>query len=467
LCNVAAFKVFHGLKYAYIFAAMKKNALTLICIGVSALLKAQSVESDSTKKWTNHFQLTVIAQKHSAFPSKYSGRNSLADTAEPTATSMTSTLFLGRRLWKNAAIYFNPEVSGGKGLSFATGVAGALNGETYRVGAAEPQVFIARAYLQQYFPLGNTSYEYVEDDAGKIAGKVPASRITISLGKFAVSDFFDDNVYSKDPRSQFFNWSMWANGAWDYPADTRGYTKGIVVELIKPRWAIKASTVAVPRVANSPLLEYKISKAHSETAEFAHTLFFNKRPGNVRLLLSNTYSKAPSYAAGMKALITNNSYVPDVISGNAENNGYGGKKFGMGLNIDQELTNDIGVFARAGWNDGKYATWAFTEIDKTLNAGLSIKGTKWKRPKDFWAIGAVANGLSKGHKDFLKAGGTGFIIGDGALNYGKEAILETYYNANLSDFFWLTLDYQFVRNPGYNKDRGPVHVFGVRGHVQF
>jgi high affinity Mn2+ porin len=445
---------------------MKRKVLTFVCIGISAFAKAQSSSSDSSAKWTSHFQLTVIAQQHSAFPSKYSGNNSLADTVEPVATSLTSTLFLGRRLWKNAALYFNPEVSGGKGLSFATGVAGALNGETYRVGATEPQVFIARAFFQQYFPLGNTSYEYVEDDINKIAGKVPASRITISAGKFAISDFFDDNAYSKDPRSQFLNWSMWANGAWDYPANTRGYTKGIVVELIKPRWKIRAATVAVPRIANSPLMEYN-SKAHSETVELEYQLLFNKRRGNLRLLLSNTYSKAPSYAAGMKALSTNNTYLLDVIASEAENNEYGGKKVGIGLNLDQELTSNMGVFARAGWNDGKYATWSFTEIDRTVNAGLSINGIKWKRPNDVFAIGAVVNGLSKPHRDFVKAGGSGFIIGDGTLNYGSEGILEAYYNARLSNFFWLTFDYQFVNNPGYNKDRGPVHVFALRGHVEF
>ncbi len=441
-------------------------------IGASALMftsfsvRAQ-LTNDSSKNWTSHFQLTVIAQKHSGFPSKYTGRNSLADTVEPTATSLTSTLFLGRRLWKGAALYFNPEVSGGKGLSFATGVAGALNGETYRVGATEPQVFIARAFLQKYFPIGNTSYNFEDDDVNKIAGKVPVSRVVISAGKFAVSDFFDNNAYSKDPRSQFFNWSMWANGAWDYPANTRGYTEGIVVELIKPTWAIRASSVAVPRIANSPLMEYKITKAHSETVEFEHSLSLNKRPGNIRLILSNTYSKAPSYTAGIKALLTNNKYLLDVISGDEENNEYKGKKFAAGLNVDQELTDNMGLYARAGWNDGKYVTWAFTEIDRTIHAGISVKGKSWKRPDDVFAIGGVMNGLSSLHRDFLKAGGTGFIIGDGTLNYGKEGIVEAYYNARLSTIFWLTFDYQFVNNPGYNKDRGPVHVFGLRGHIEF
>ncbi|HEY7161097.1 MAG TPA: carbohydrate porin, partial [Acidobacteriota bacterium] len=258
----------------------------LVFSSVQIVSAQDDQDSVKTSNWTSHFQATVTGQKHSGFPSLYKGENSLADSVEPTAVSLTSTLFLGRKLWKGAAIYVDPEVAGGKGLSFATGVAGALNGETYRVGATEPQVFIARAYLQQHIPLRNAKYDYIADDANQLAGAIPTDRITISVGKFAISDFFDYNSYSKDPRTQFFNWSIWANGAWDYPADTRGYTYGIVAELIKPSWAIRFSSVAVPRVANYHLLEYKFPKAHSETVEFEHKISINKRSGNVQLIFS-------------------------------------------------------------------------------------------------------------------------------------------------------------------------------------
>jgi hypothetical protein len=441
------------------------SVLTLM--GLSKISSAQQKENDSTEsKWTTHFQTTVIAQKHSGFKSLYSGNNSLADTVEPAATSLTATLFIGRKLWKGATFYFNPEVSGGKGLSFATGVAGALNGETYRVGAVEPQVFIARAYYQQLIPLGNTSYENISDDFNRVEDNIPRNRITISAGKFAIADFYDDNTYSKDPRTQFFNWSLWANGAWDYPANTRGYTEGLVVELIKPKWALRLSTVAVPRIANYHLMEYNVH-AHSETFEFEHGFLLHKLPGTIRFIVSNTLSQAPSYQDGLKAISNNDTFLLNVIKGSEEHKSYGGKKFGLGLNIEQQIRNDIGFFSRVGWNDGKYATWAFTEIDNTVNAGISMKGIKWKRPNDVFAIAAVSNGISKDHRNFLKAGGYGFIIGDGNLNYGRETILEAYYNTKLTNFFWLTFDYQFVNNPGYNKDRGPVHVFGIRGHVEF
>ncbi|MGN6532241.1 MAG: carbohydrate porin [Ginsengibacter sp.] len=444
---------------------MKRILLTcFLILIITFFADAQVADSVKQSPWTNHFQLTVISQKHTSFPAKYSGTNSLSDSAEPTATSITATLFLGRKLWKGAAFYFNPEVSGGNGLSFAQGVAGALNGETYRVGEVAPQVFIARAYYQQNMPLGNKEEE-VSDDMNQVAESIPVNRITITAGKFAISDFYDDNVYSKDPRTQFFNWAIWANGSWDYPANTRGYTFGAVVELIKPTWALRFSSVAVPRIANFHLMEYN-AHAHSETLEFQHSFSIDSKKGNIRIMASGTHSRAPSYQAGIKAIAENDSYILDIINGSAENNKYGGSKYGLGLNLDQEISKEAGFFARAGWNDGKYASWAFTEIDRTLCLGFSIKGNEWGRTEDVVGIAGVINGISPDHIAFLKAGGYGFIIGDGKLNYGHEQILEAYYNANLSKFLWLTFDYQFVKDPAYNKDRGPVNVFAIRGHIQ-
>ncbi len=447
---------------------MKKYLLYILPF----VLKVQAVSAQTNiqkkdSSWSIHFQMTAISQSHAGFKAPYKGNNSLADSTEVGATSLTGTLFLGKKLWKGAAIYFNPEISGGRGLSFAVGVAGALNGETYRVGNPEPSIFIARAYFQQQIPLGATSYEDAWDDVNQVKDKIPTSRITISAGKFAISDFYDDNSYSHDPRSEFFNWSLMSNGAWDYPANTRGYTMGVVAELIKPTWAIKLSSVAVPRIANAPKLEYVFGKAHSETIEFEKKIQIAKHPGALRFIVSNTYSKAPSYQNGLKAISTVNTQLLDIISGDAEGTQYGGKKFGLGFSGEQELTNEIGLFSRLGWNDGKYATWAFTEIDQSFSLGLSVKGNKWNRPDDVAGIAIVSNGLSADHRNFLKAGGYGFIIGDGKLNYGHEAILETYYNAKLSKFFWVTADYQFVNNPAYNKDRGPVHVFAIRGHIEF
>jgi high affinity Mn2+ porin len=443
----------------------------LPCI-VLYLLKvsvASAQTQDSTKRspWSTHFQLTVIAQMHSGFKSPYSGTNSMTDSVEPAATSITTTLFLGRKLWKNASFYFNPELSGGRGLSYSIGVAGALNGETYRIGDPAPSLSVARAYLQQIIPLGDAGDEEVEDGANQVAEKIPASRITISAGKFSISDFYDKNIYSHDPRTQFLNWSLMSNGAWDYPANTKGYTTGIVAELNKPKWGLRVSSVAVPIVANHPQMEYVFGKAHSETAEFEYKMNLGRRPGVIRLLYSRTASRAPSYKEGMTALVIKDTTLLKVISGNAEGASYGGSKTGICLNAEQELADDIGAFARIGWNDGKDATWAFTEIDQTLHAGLSIKGVHWQRSDDVVGLAGVINGISADHRSFLKAGGYGFIIGDGTLNYGHEEIVEAYYKAKLFENIWATFDYQFVNNPGYNKDRGPVHVFALRGHIEF
>jgi high affinity Mn2+ porin len=258
-----------------------------------------------------------------------------------------------------------------------------------------------------------------------------------------------------------------SNAAWDYPANTRGYTYGLVVELVEPFLAIRVSTVAVPKIANHSAMEYVVQKAHSETVEFEKKFGNANRNGIVRLLFSNTYSRAPSYAEGMNALKTGDTNLLKVFEGNALNNRYGGKKLGICLNAEQELTNDIGAFARVGWNDGKYATWAFTEIDQTANIGLSLKGNSWKRTDDVVGLSVVVNGISQDHRDFLKNGGYGFIIGDGSLNYAHEEILETYYSAKIFEKFWFSFDYQFVNHPAYNKDRGPAHVFSFRSHVAF
>lgn len=443
-----------------------KIKIILILLIFTLKLSAQQKDSTANNGWSNHFQLTVIGQSHAGFKSAYSGTYSLADTVELWATSLTATYFLGRQLWKGATVYFNPELTGGRGLSYAVGAAGALNGETYRIGDPNPTVAIARAYLQQHIPLGNAKYEDVADDLNQMAGKIPTSRITLTAGKFSMSDFFDKNTYSHDPRSQFLNWSLMSNGAWDYPANTKGYTFGVVAELIKPTWAIRVSSVAEPSIANHPDLEYVFGKAHSETIEFEKKISINKKPGTVRLLGSYTASRAPSYQDGLDALKTGNRNILDIIAGNAENKSYGGSKTGICVNMEQAITDNLGAFARVGWNDGKYATWAFTEIDQTMHAGLSLKGTQWKRANDVFGLAYVVNGISSQHQAFLKAGGYGFIIGDGNLNYGHESILETYYNAKVSPYLWFTFDYQFVNNPAYNKDRGPVHVFALRGHIQ-
>ncbi len=439
----------------------------LLLVQYSLLAQKTDTAQLSRAKWTTHFQLTVVSQGHPSFKAAYSGPNSLADTAESGVTSITSTLFIGRKLWKGAAVYFNPEIAGGKGISKATGIAGFPNGETFRIGDPTPTLYVARAYLQQHIALANAHYQAIADDANQLGGSIPDSRITLSAGKFALSDFFDDNVYSHDPRSQFLNWSLMSNGAWDYPANTRGYTLGLVAELVQPGWALRIGTAQVPVKANGPVLDKKITRANGETAELEKTYTLYHQPGTIRLLAFYNVSRAPSYTTTLDQVKAGDSSNLPIISGDEAGKQFGGKKFGWGISINQDLSSNIGSFFRASWNDGKTATWAFTEIDKSISGGLHFNGKMWKRQNDHLGAAFVINGISADHRDFLRAGFHGFMVGDGHLNYGSEGIIECYYAAQLFQHIVLSADYQFVNNPGYNKDRGPAHIFALRGHIEF
>jgi high affinity Mn2+ porin len=422
---------------------------------------------DSVEKWSYHFQLTTIMQAHPGFNALYSGKNSLQDTSE-SALSLTTTFFLGRKLWKGAAVYFNPEIAGGSGVSYALGLAGAANGETFRIGSPAPRIYVARAFIQQHFAIGGSKTERQNSDQNQLADSLPASRITISAGKFSLADFFDDNAYSHDPRSEFMNWALMSNGAWDYPANTRGYTWGGVIELIKPGFAIRVSSSLVGLKANGPTMDVNITKAHAETIEFEKKLNINGHPGSVRVLAFENFSSAPSYKNAIHDMENGDSNLVAVASGAKPGPYYGGLKYGFGISAWQELSKTVGVFMRAGWNDGKTVTWAFTEIDRSVSAGLSFTPTFIKRPNDEMGIAAVVNDISQDHYNYLNLGGYGFMLGDGRLtNYGNETIIEYFYKVRLTSSFWLTADYQFIMNPGYNKDRGPVHVFAGRLHIEF
>lgn len=421
---------------------------------------------DSTSKWSYHFQMTSIFQGHPSFHAAYSGNNSLRDSSE-TALSLTTTLFLGRKLWKGAGLFFNPEIAGGKGMSYALGLAGAANGETFRIGSPSPQFYVARFFFQQHFNLKSPKKDYQEEDVNQLRDSLSPSRITISAGKFSVADFFDDNAYSHDPRSEFMNWALMSNGAWDYPANTRGYTWGFVIELIKPGYAIRASSVLVPLIANSEIFDLNITKSHSEIIEFEKKLKIGGHPGSIRLLAYSNLSTAPAYADAVGRMAKGDSSLIPVLSGKQQGPHPGGWKYGFGLNFWQEITTNMGVFGRLGWNDGHTATWAFTEIDHTASLGISLKGGKLRRPDDVFGIACVVNDISQDHYNYLSAGGYGFMLGDGKLtHYGNENILETFYKFRFLKSLWITLDYQFILNPGYNADRGPVNVYSARVHVE-
>jgi high affinity Mn2+ porin len=441
---------------------MVKKIFISLCILFFLCTRSNAQDNAvDTSDWSFHIQQTVIGQIHPDFHSPYSGGNSL-QAHEKDRYSVTSTVFIGRHLWQGGDIYIDPELAGGQGLSGSSGVAGALNGETYRIGNPSPELAIpfARIFLRQNIALGNEK-NIQEDGQNFIDEQIPKRRITITLGKYSLTDMFDNNSVSHDPRSQFFNWSLMSAGAWDYPADTKGYTIGGTIEYISPEFSVRAATDMVAKVANQLIFDPNFSQAHSETVELEipHNILPN--PGTIRILVFHTLAHMGNYRQAIAE--ANDTTAPDITATRA----YGRSKYGFDLNLDQQFGKTLSGFMRASWNDGKNETWMFTEIDQSVSAGISLDGFFRKPGEDIFRGALVANGISNDHRDYLAKGGYGFILGDGKLNYATEFIVELQYLTHINNYFTLSVDYQFVANPGYNADRGPVNVFGLRGHVEF
>jgi len=434
----------------------KRPALLYIAL-LGASLTASAQDTVKQQRFNLHFQQTIITQTKPAFNAKYTGDNSLLPTDE-TQTSLTTTFYSAARLWKGAQAVFNPEMSGGAGLSKTLGVAGFPNGETFRVGGSEPKVYIARLYLTQNFEWGKDK-DTLTDDANQLAGTLSKRHFTITAGKFGMADYFDANSFSHDPRTQFMNWSLMSNGAWDYPANTRGYVLGLYTEFAQPNWTLRFAYTMVTTEANGSVWDGNIGKANSQTLEYERRYTLSGQKGTLRILAFNNNGKMGDYR---QALARNpvNPNVDTMLT-------YGKRKYGFGINAEQNINKDFGVFGKASYNDGKTETWFFTEIDQSVSFGGVLKGTSWKRADDELGLAFVANGISSAHRDYLAAGGYGFIIGDGKLNYGTEMIAEMYYKVQAAKFIAISPGYQFIVNPAYNKDRGPVNVFSVRMHVEF
>jgi high affinity Mn2+ porin len=432
--------------------------IAIIVLNALPIFAQTSVKDTNASDWSFHFQQTMIMQYHPDFGAKYSGQNSL-DTSEPVQTSITSTFFIGRKLWRGAELYFNPELSGGNGLSGVKGIAGFPNGETFRIGDPSPQLTVARFFIRQTFAFSDQDTIFI-DDINQLGGRQPLKRLTIIVGKISMTDFFDNNTYSHDPRTQFMNWALMSNGAWDYPANTRGYTWGVITELSLSPWAFRLSGAMVPTEANMSEMDGNIAQANSETIEIERLYELGTQHGVIRTLGYYTEARMGSYAQTLQ--------LPQGQIDIVNTREYGRTKYGFGINIEHAFSENVGLAIRAGWNDGAAETWMFTEIDRTISTALLLDGSLWHRKGDNLGVALLLNGISQDHKDYLKAGGYGFIIGDGALNYTPEFITELFYAFSLPEFHLsLTPDYQFVLHPAYNADRGPVHVFGMRAHVAF
>jgi len=415
-----------------------------------------AVEQES---WNLYYQATSIGQYHGSFTSPYSGPFSLAGHPEAEA-SLTTTLFFGWRPFSDTQFYFDPEVAGGRGLSGTDGVANFPNGEMPRVTVATPKPYLARLYVTQDFGFGSER-ENFESDENQLSGSRPMTRYSITVGRFTLTDFFDGNRYTHDPRAQFMGWGIMYNGAWDYAADTRGYTWGWVHEFHTRNWSVRYASAAMPKVANGEQFDRRLFRDRSDVVEGERRFHPRGHDGAVRLLNYYNHADAGTYGEAIQ-LAKETGTKPDVVATGR----VGTLKYGFGLNAEQEIAKDIGVFGRLGWNDGKTESFAFTAIDRLASIGASFNGSRWRRPDDTVATEITISGLSAVHAQYLALGGDDFLIGDGALRYGTEDIWESYYSARVFPWLTVAVDAQHVTNPAYNRDRGPVWVGSLRLHVE-
>jgi len=417
-----------------------------------------SASAPDPERWNAYYQATSIGDMHGYFHSPYSGAFSLQDYPEHD-TSLTATVFLGLQLFSNTQLYVDPELAGGRGFSGVDGMANAPNGELPRVASATPKPYLARAYITQDFGFGDAR-ESFESDENRLAGTRPMTRYSISVGRFTVTDFFDDNHFSHDPRTQFMGWAIMYNGAWDYPADTRGYTWGWIHEFHTRSWSVRYGSAAEAKVANGLRFDRRLFRDRGDMFEGERDMSIHGRKGAVRLLGFLLHTDSGSYAEAL-ALARQTGTRPDVTATRK----VARLKYGTGISADQEITRDVGVFLRLGWNDGKTESFAFTAMDRLAEGGVSVTGARWRRPGDTVATALTVGGISGVHASYLAAGGYDFLIGDGRLNYGSEYVWESYYSAKVTRQLAASFDLQYVVNPAYNRDRGPLWIESIRLHL--
>jgi high affinity Mn2+ porin len=403
-------------------------------------------------------QITTINQNQFPFHSAFSGPNSLNQGGE-NKTSQTRSAYFGSQITDNLEFYVDAEWFVGDGLHGGSGLAGYPNVEVIRAGSNLPKnPYLARYYAQYVLPLAADRFDFVRG-IDQLPGPEPSQYLIAKFGKMATSDDFDNNRYANSGRTQFMNFALVNNGAWDFAADTRGFTYGAMLGIVRSDWALKFGSYAMPTTANGVHYDTDFAKDHGDNLEFTYKGLPND--AIVRFLAYANHGRMANYDRVIdqaRALgVTPNVTQFDNVSGHL--------KYGFGINAEVPLADngDTGVFFRGSWNDGRTATWAFTEIDRSLSAGGQLSGIHWGRENDWVGLGLVANFLSDPHRRYLSAGGVGFAIGDGGLvNYRPEEILETYYNAEIRDWLRAGPDYQYIQNPAYNADRGPVHIVSFR-----
>jgi high affinity Mn2+ porin len=415
-----------------------------------------------TKRWWISGQDNIIFQWKPSFHALYSGPNSLHAHAED-ATSHVGTLYTGLELTKTTEIFVDFEEAAGGGLSDALGLAGFANLDVVRNPSLGKAPYLSRGMIRQIVPL---SGEMVEEERNPwyLATRVPVRRLEFRFGKMGVNDFFDINEAGSDSHFQFLNWTADNNGAYDYAADTRGYSVMLLGEYHDRYWTFRFGEALMPTVANGIDLQWNLSKARAENYELElHPKVAGQRGTTVRLLTFVNHANMGVYRDAINDYLAGKTKVPDITAHPERTT----VKYGFGLNLLQQINPALRLFGRFGWNEGQHESYAYTEVDQTFEIGADHTGDRWKRKLDKVGAVLISNAIKSDHQRYLQLGGKGFLLGDGGLNYGRETIEEAYYNVHVWRGLFMAPDYQHINNPGYNRDRGPADVFSWRFHMEF
>jgi hypothetical protein len=417
--------------------------------------------SESSRFWISG-QVNIITQWHPAFRSPYQGPNSLSPGAQD-ASSRVLTLLTGVQASSTTEFLCDVQETGGHGIGEALGLAGFTNLDVVRNPAIGKAPYVARLMWHQIIPLSAEKRES-ERTPLSLFTQLPVRRLEVRFGKISMVDFFDANAYGSDSNFQFLNWTLDNNGAYDYAADTRGFTYAAMVEYDDRHWALRFAEALMPLFANAFHLDADLGRARSENVEVElHHAFAPKHESVVRLLGYVNHANMGSYRVAIADFLAGDTAKPDIAAHPPQTT----TKYGFGANIEQPLTDWLRLFARWGWNEGQHESYAYTEVDETVQAGAAFQGARWKRKLDRAGAAFISNGISRVHQQYLALGGVGFLLGDGGLNYGRETIEEAYYTAHVWRGIFAALDLQHINNPGYNRDRGPVLAPGARLHLEF
>jgi high affinity Mn2+ porin len=447
-----------------------RSAFAAAALIVSAQsLRAQSADSarvvqdSGSARWHPALlgtQMDFIRQHLFPFHAAYSGDNSL-QSAGDAKTSEAYGLYTGLRVARGLEGYLDVEMVRGKGISRTVGLAGITNGDVIRQGSADlgDGPYIARAFFRYTIGMG-AELDTLTRAMNQLPRVASANRLEITAGKFALSDLLDVNRYANSTRQQFMNWGLFQNTAWDYAADTRGYSNGVAVNWVHPSWSLHAAAMQMPVKANGNVFDSDLRHAHGLNAEFEG--HFAATGTVLRLLAFENEARMGLYS---EALTNGGFFQPNI----ALDDQPGRYKYGWGVNLEQPIADsgETGAFLRYGWGDGAAESFVFTESDRHLSGGVQISGVHWGRRDDRIGIATVVDGIVKAHQAYLAAGGDGFLLGDGGLNYGEEQVVEVYYRVQCGKYMEVSPDYQYIRNPGYNRDRGPAAVLSLRLNVRY